>query len=151
MSWDEKVELSEITVGGGKGAEAEGGRLGVGGRGGDRCDEIGRDRHAASRTGGGIHFSLSRVPRIIFSNAELRRRLPDLLRNGETKAATERDFGFVPNSTVVPMAAPVIAEVSLGAGWIAMEKKGRYKIGDDAAGASATVRGDRALVRLADG
>ena len=101
--------------------------------------------------GGGVHFSLSRVPRIRFNNAELRRRLPDLLRNGETKAATERGFGFVPNSTGGPTAAPVAAEVSLGAGWIAMEEKGRYKIGDDAAGASATVRGDRALVRLADG
>ena len=64
--------------------------------------------------GGGIHYSLSHMPRIRFDNAELRRRLPDLLRNGETKAATERGFGFVPNSTGGPTVAPVAAEVSFG-------------------------------------
>ena len=62
---------------------------------------------------GGIHYSLSHEPRIKFDNAELSRRLPDLLREGETEAATERGVGFVPSFTGGPT-APVATEVPFG-------------------------------------
>ena len=99
---------------------------------------------------GGIHSSLSHEPRIKFDNAELRRRLPDLLLKGETEAASERGVGFVPNTTG-DLPAPVATEVPLGAGWTAMEEKGPYNMGDEVAGASATLRGDRAYLLLPDG
>ena len=96
---------------------------------------------------GGVGQEFASVLRVRFSQAELLRRLPDLLVDGESEAAQARAPDFAPGAAPAQPHQPG-ASIT----WIATEDRGGFSAGDTVAAlAGMVVLGDRALLTSATG
>ena len=102
---------------------------------------------------GGVGPSLFGVRRVKFDQAELVKRLPELLEMAEDAAARERPAAFNVNSPAPEGTGHVPGpNADTGVVWLAMEDRGGYNVGGPVViNATTVVAGDRALFTTSAG